>query len=87
MRLSNKDKADYMREKIDLRGQWQVFLDEEDRGLSEKWYEPDSLVGKHAHPITLPGSLELSGIGSPITSKTEWVGSQFGNEFFTRSTL
>lgn len=70
-----------MREKIDLRGQWQVFLDEEDRGLSEKWFEPASLVGKHAHPITLPGSLELSGIGSPVTSKTEWVGSQFGNEF------
>ncbi|WP_319563033.1 sugar-binding domain-containing protein [Marispirochaeta sp.] len=69
------------KKKIDLHGQWQVFLDAEDRGNAEKWYEPASLAGKHAHPISFPGSLELAGIGNPVTSKTDWVGSRFGDEF------
>ena len=66
---------------IELNGQWQVYLDTEDKGLSEKWYEPATLMDRHGLPISLPGSLELAGIGNPVNSKTEWVGSRFGDEF------
>ncbi|MGH0053341.1 MAG: sugar-binding domain-containing protein, partial [Sphaerochaetaceae bacterium] len=70
-----------MTDRVDLRGQWQVFLDPEDIGLNEQWFLPQQLAGRQAQILNLPGSLEQAGIGDTITSRTEWVGSQFGTEF------
>jgi len=66
---------------LDLAGTWQVFLDPEDRGLAEQWNLPGHLDGKQNYDLHLPGSLEIAGIGFPVTCATEWVGSQFGTEF------
>jgi len=70
-----------MRETIDLSGSWQVFLDTKDQGLADRWYEIENLKGREAYTLQLPGSLELAGIGDPVTGGTAWVGSQFGEEF------
>jgi hypothetical protein len=70
-----------MSDTMDLSGSWQVFLDQEDRGLDQRWYEVVNLEGRDAYAIELPGSLELAGIGDPVTAETAWVGSQFGDEF------
>lgn len=72
-----------MRNTIDLSGSWEVFLDRDDQGIKQRWYEIEHLKGRKAYTIDLPGSLELAGIGDPVTAETVWVGSQFGDEFAT----
>ncbi len=66
---------------LDLSGHWQVFLDPQDHGMDQKWYLDPPWEEQEHYTITLPGSLEQAGIGKSVTSKTVWIGSQFGTEF------
>ena len=70
-----------MKDFLDISGQWEVFLDPEDQGLSQQWCQGEYFKDKEGIPINLPGSLEQAGIGDPVTAETQWVGSQFGTEF------
>ncbi|WP_320128593.1 glycoside hydrolase family 2 TIM barrel-domain containing protein [uncultured Sphaerochaeta sp.] len=67
------------RTSINLSGTWKVILDQDDRGLEKKWNEAQNLP--FARELQLPGNLEENRIGDPVSSKTEWIGSQFGKEF------
>jgi len=44
-----------MRNTIDLSGSWQVFLDRDDQGIKQRWYEIEHLKGRKAYTIDLPG--------------------------------
>lgn len=57
-----------LNEVISLHGEWGFKLDEENKGIEEKWYEQaldDSLI--------LPGTLQMQGFGNEITKDTEFV--------------
>lgn len=70
------------RQKLDLSGTWDVYLDSDDEGLHAKWYdrEPDVRSGE----ITLPGCLEEHGFGERPNLNTEWIGSQRDTSFYDR---
>lgn len=52
---------------VDLAGEWTVKLDPASKGASEKWYAT-SLKGDQ---ITLPGTLDEAGIGTPTSLQPE----------------
>lgn len=63
---------------IDLSGSWRCELDRGDVGQIERWFERD-LTGT----IQLPGSLQTSRIGDPVTVETKWTGGIFDRAYFT----
>ncbi|MBI9019168.1 MAG: discoidin domain-containing protein [Phycisphaerae bacterium] len=63
---------------IDLSGQWQLKLDPQDQGITDKWFYtslPDT--------ISLPGSLAEADFGNDITIDTEWTGHIVDRSWFT----
>jgi hypothetical protein len=54
---------------IDLSGEWQFQMDQDDRGIAEKWYEKNL-----PETVQLPGSMVENGKGYNITLETEWIG-------------
>lgn len=59
-------------ERISLAGDWKVALDPSDKGVKDRWYSK-----RHPKSILLPGSLQESGLGDPVSMKTEWVSSSY----------
>ncbi len=54
---------------IDLAGAWKFKMDEQDAGITEKWY-----AGDLPETIQLPGSMAINGKGKPVGYDTEWTG-------------
>ena len=59
-------------EKVDLSGQWQFCLDQNDRGMEGHW-EQSSV--EFTDDIRIPGILQAQGYGEKISLKTDWVSS------------
>lgn len=57
---------------ISLAGDWKVALDPSDKGIREQWYNK-----RYSQSILLPGSLQESGLGDPVSMETEWVSSSY----------
>lgn len=55
----------FLRERIDLRGDWQLQLDADAKGIQERWYDRT-----FNETIQLPGSLEERGKGVFVTDST-----------------
>lgn len=48
---------------VPLSGDWYVALDENEMGISERWYE-----NLFAETVKLPGTLDENGVGKPVTA-------------------
>ncbi|WP_051235337.1 glycoside hydrolase family 2 [Marinimicrobium agarilyticum] len=59
-------------ETLSLAGDWSLALDPSDKGLKERWYNRT-----YSESILLPGSLQESGFGEPVSMATEWVSSSY----------
>jgi hypothetical protein len=57
---------------------WRFARDEQDRGLSEKWFQAGL-----PQRVMLPASLAQQGIGAPIGIDTPWTGSILDRSWFT----
>lgn len=63
---------------IDLKGTWRFAIDEQDAGLTQKWYN-ENLDDE----ITLPGSMTTNNKGNDVDVNTPWTGSIFDSSYFT----
>lgn len=64
-------------DKIMLNGDWYFAIDNQDKGVAEKWYSrllPDV--------ITLPGSMASNGKGFDISLNTKWTGQIVDSSYF-----
>lgn len=62
---------------INLAGEWNYRLDENNLGLSEQWF-----ARKLENRLLLPGSLRDNGIGNIPTLETQWTGSIYDSTWF-----
>jgi len=62
---------------MNLQGTWSFELDEQDRGLAEKWQDREL-----QDRIQLPGALTAQGFGPLVSVDTEWTGSIFDRTWF-----
>lgn len=73
----------YAQEKvISLKGDWQFQIDQNDEGISQKWYNRNL-----SDKIHLPGSMAEFLKGDEITLKTKWTGSIYDSSFYFRPSL
>jgi hypothetical protein len=63
---------------MDLAGEWEVRLDRNDRGTSEKWFSD-----RFEERILLPGSLAENGLGDDITLHTVWTSTIVDSSWYT----
>ena len=61
-----------------LDANWRFARDEQDRGLSEMWFQ-----ARLPQRARLPASLPQQGIGAPIGVDTPWTGSMLDRSWFT----
>jgi len=66
-------------EAASLDGAWTSQLDQGDVGLSEQWFTR-SLSDR----LALPGSLQEQGFGNDIDTTTEWTGTLYDQQWYTR---
>lgn len=64
--------------RIDLAGAWQVKLDPDGKGETQKWSD-----GRRSDPIKLPGSLAENGYGHDISVETPWTGLIVDRSWYT----
>jgi hypothetical protein len=62
---------------LPLAGQWRFKIDQEDKGVTEKWF----LQNLDDH-IRLPGSMAQNGKGDDISLKTPWTGTIYDSSFY-----
>ncbi len=62
---------------ISLEGKWNLSLDRNDKGISERWY-----TKKLDGVISLPGSLAENNYGDEPSLATPWVGNIFDSTWF-----
>src|SRR3990170_4464456 len=62
---------------ISLAGEWDFSLDQNERGIAEKWY-----VKNLTQKISLPGSLAENNYGDQPNLTTPWVGSMLDSVWF-----
>src|SRR5512133_258937 len=65
------------RKYIDLSGEWEFRIDQEDKGVSEKWYNAD-----FEEVVNLPGSMLTNDKGFEVTAKTKWTGGIWDSTWF-----
>ncbi len=59
---------------LDLSGTWKFKIDEQDIGISEKWFAQEL-----PETIELPGSMPSNGKGNPVDYDTKWTGNFWRN--------
>lgn len=64
---------------IDLSGGWQFQIDRENKGVSERWYQPDYQMEDE---IVLPASMPQRLKGDDISVNTQWVASLYDSSYF-----
>lgn len=62
---------------VSLEGKWTYALDPEANGVSDKWFQKE-----FTNELQLPGSLDVQGMGDPVTVESEWVGTIFDQSYF-----
>lgn len=67
----------WAQQQISLAGQWHFAMDENDRGVAEKWF-----VTTPDQTITLPGSMSSNFHGDDVSLSTPWTGQIVDSSWF-----
>lgn len=62
---------------LDLAGSWEVRLDPDDTGISERWY-----TKPFEGSVYLPGSIQSQGLGEDVELDTVWTGMIVDQSYF-----
>ena len=63
--------------KIDLCGVWRFAIDNQDKGVIERWFSKSL-----PETVTLPGSMATNGKGFDVTLSTKWTGQIVDSSYY-----